>query len=149
MSYHITEDCIGCTACSRLCPVFAISGERGKLHTINEKRCVECGVCGRICTKNAVENTAGDRLPKLPRKEWPKPVIQQDGCSACQMCVAACTPGALSLSLPRFRGDLKVFAQLSAPAKCVGCGICAQTCPLRVITMEAPAAEPTKEGAAA
>jgi formate hydrogenlyase subunit 6/NADH:ubiquinone oxidoreductase subunit I len=142
MAYHITEACIGCTACARVCPVFAIAGQRGKLHVINEKRCVECGVCARACVKEAVANAAGDKLPKLPRKEWPKPNIAQDECSACQMCVEICTPGALSITLPKFRGDLKVYAQLDKPAKCVGCGMCAGICPLQIITMETPPPAP-------
>ena len=138
MAYKITEECTGCTACARLCPVFAISGERGAVHIINEKRCVDCGVCARACPKEVVTDSSGKRPGKLPRKQWPKPVICKEGCSACQMCVDICTPGALSISPPVSKGDIDVFAQLSNPAKCVGCGICADICPLDVITMESP-----------
>jgi len=136
MAYQITEDCTGCTACAKLCPVFAIEGERGARHAINQKRCVECGVCARTCPQGGIADTAGKRLPKLPRKEWPKPAIRQAECSACQMCVDICTAAALSMSLPKTRGDLNVFAQLSAPNKCVGCGLCAEICPLRIIEMK-------------
>ena len=136
---HITEDCVGCDGCAKLCPVFAISGVRGQLHVINEKRCVECEVCSRFCPRGGIMDASGNKLPRLPRKAWPKPNIRQEECSACQMCVQTCTVGALSVTLPKFRGDLNVFAELSAPAKCVGCGLCAETCPLRIITMESPA----------
>ena len=54
MAFSINENCIGCTACAALCPVFAINGTRGEKHSINEKRCVECGVCGKACPKAAV-----------------------------------------------------------------------------------------------
>ena len=141
MAYFITEACSGCTACSRLCPVFAIAGERGGRHVINAKRCVECGVCARACAKEGVADAAGNKLSKLPRKDWPKPVIKQDECSACQMCVDACTARALSISLPKARGDLEVYAYLSQPKKCVGCGICEDVCPLRIIAMESPVKE--------
>ncbi len=138
MAYSITEKCNGCTACARLCPVFAIAGERGQLHTINAKRCVECAVCAHACVQQAVADADGDFPPKLPRKAWHVPSIKTEECSACQMCVHICTAGALSISLPAFRGDLNVFAQLSAPKKCVGCGLCASICPLGIITMQAP-----------
>jgi len=147
MAYQITADCTGCTACAKLCPVFAIEGERGARHSINQTRCVECGVCARACPQGGIADSKGNRLPKLPRKEWPKPAIRQAECSACQMCADVCTPGALSISLPKTRGDLEVFAQLSEPNKCVGCGLCAEICPLRIIEMERPS--PEVKGAAA
>ena len=136
MAYQITAECTGCTACAKLCPVFAVEGERDARHSINPKRCVECGVCARVCARESVADAAGNRLPRLPRKEWPKPSIRQAECSACQMCVNTCTSGALSITLPQTPGDLGVYAQLSAPNKCVGCGLCAQICPLRIIEMK-------------
>ena len=141
MAYYITEECIGCTVCARLCPVFAISGERKQRHVINPKRCVECGVCARACSQEGIADAAGNKMSKMPRKDWPRPNIDQSQCSACQMCVDACTKGALSITLPKERGSLDVYAQLSDPKKCVGCGICANMCPLGIITMEGGAAQ--------
>ncbi len=135
MSYTISGLCGGCTACAKLCPVFAIEGERGGLHTINEKRCVECGVCGRICSKGAVSDSAGKICSRVKRSEWPVPVINTELCSACGICVNDCTKEALRISLPRFRGDIKVYAELADERRCVGCGICEKHCPLGLITM--------------
>jgi formate hydrogenlyase subunit 6/NADH:ubiquinone oxidoreductase subunit I len=137
MAYHITDDCKGCTACKRACPVFAISGERGVVHGINEKRCVECGVCGRICPAGAVTDAAGVVCASQKRAEWEKPVVDAESCSACGICVTDCTAGALTISLPKFRGDIRVNAELSAPQKCVACSLCARHCPLGAITMGA------------
>jgi len=139
MSYHISEACTGCTLCAKSCPVFAITGEQGSLHSINEKRCVDCGVCGRVCMKGAVADNAGKLCSPLKRAEWPKPVINREICSACQICVHDCTAGALRISLPQSRGDIGVFAELADSKRCTGCAICMRHCPIAAITMEVPA----------
>ena len=46
--------CLGCTACSRNCPVDAIEGELKKPHTINQDLCIKCGTCYTKCKFNAI-----------------------------------------------------------------------------------------------
>jgi len=135
-AYNINESCSGCTVCAKLCPVFAITGEKNVRHVINEKRCVECGVCGRVCQQGAVIDSAGKKCIPVKRVQWPKPVIDTGICSACTICVNDCTAGALRISLPEFRGDINVFAELFQPQKCTGCAVCQKHCPLDAIRME-------------
>lgn len=54
VQYKITDKCIGCTLCSRNCPVGAISGEVKKQHTIDTAKCIKCGVCMDKCKFKAI-----------------------------------------------------------------------------------------------
>jgi len=55
LQYVIEPDnCVGCTACARNCPVNAISGERKGIHVIDQSTCIKCGACLEKCKFNAV-----------------------------------------------------------------------------------------------
>ena len=49
LSIVITDDCIGCTACTKVCPVDCISGERKGLHVIDQDKCIKCEACIAKC----------------------------------------------------------------------------------------------------
>ncbi|MFW5845911.1 MAG: NADH-ubiquinone oxidoreductase-F iron-sulfur binding region domain-containing protein, partial [Planctomycetota bacterium] len=47
--------CKGCTACIKVCPVDAISGERKQPHIIDAASCIRCGACAERCRFDAVQ----------------------------------------------------------------------------------------------
>ena len=52
--YEITDKCIGCTACSKKCPVGAISGQVKGQHVIDQTKCIKCGKCEETCKFGAI-----------------------------------------------------------------------------------------------
>ncbi len=50
----IEEACNGCGACLRPCPQEAISGEKKKVHRIDQEKCIKCGICFDICKFDAI-----------------------------------------------------------------------------------------------
>ena len=54
VTYHITEACRGCTACTRVCAVKAIEGNIKERHVIDVDKCVRCGACMSACRFNAI-----------------------------------------------------------------------------------------------
>jgi NADH-quinone oxidoreductase subunit F len=53
--YEVDEKaCTGCQVCARKCPQEAITGEKKKLHTLNQEKCVKCGICYDACKFDAI-----------------------------------------------------------------------------------------------
>ncbi len=53
--YRIDEqDCDGCHACFKACPVAAITGKTKELHVIADDLCISCGACFDACPAAAI-----------------------------------------------------------------------------------------------
>ena len=49
------EICKGCSKCSRVCPVGAITGKVKEPFTINQDKCIKCGSCVSTCPFKAIK----------------------------------------------------------------------------------------------
>ncbi|HOL89175.1 MAG TPA: NADH-quinone oxidoreductase subunit NuoF [Anaerohalosphaeraceae bacterium] len=54
LSFVVQDNCVGCGACKRVCPVNAVSGNRKEKHSINPNLCIKCGQCYDACKFNAI-----------------------------------------------------------------------------------------------
>jgi NADH-quinone oxidoreductase subunit F len=50
----LPDKCKSCGLCSKGCPVQAITGEKGRPYSIDQKKCISCGSCRSACKFGAV-----------------------------------------------------------------------------------------------
>lgn len=136
MAHFITDTCIGCTACVRVCPTDAITGERKELHVIDPELCIDCGACENACPVECIENQHGVMLPRIAKRaDWPKPVVHEELCTGCNFCVDVCPFDCLELTGPQMMG----IAELVKPMQCVACYQCEEVCAKGAIEVLPPA----------
>ena len=64
--------CIGCTLCIDACPVDAIVGAQGHLHTVVEDWCIGCELCVPPCPVDCIDMLA-------PRGAWTRELKRAAG----------------------------------------------------------------------
>lgn len=69
---HIDEQtCIGCVKCVRACPVDAILGAAGQMHTVIPGLCTGCGLCLPPCPVDCIDMRPP--VAALRGRMWAKP----------------------------------------------------------------------------
>lgn len=141
MPFLITDKCIGCAVCTKVCPVAAITGLRNKQHRVIPELCFDCGACGRICPHGAVLDADKNVFKRIRlRKNWPKPVIELGKCISCKICMDACPTGCFGLDYTKDTQDTSGYPVLAKPRQCIACGFCETECPVDAIKMVKPEA---------
>ena len=139
MAFFITDKCVGCALCRKICPVVCIAGKPSKLHRVDPDRCIDCGACGRVCPHEAILDPKRRVAQRIRfRRTWDQPVIMRDRCMSCDICIDACPVQCLTLDYTADTADTSVFPVLSDAHACIACGFCADDCPVDAITMVKP-----------
>lgn len=122
------------TACRRLKPIHPVAppGRRSMADFLD--RCTGCGLCVAHCPTHALTPSTGQLGWLHPLK----PVMDYDRGAClfdCTRCTDLCPTGALT---PLTTDEKHIFiighARVEA-ANCIGCGLCAESCPRRTITL--------------
>ena len=50
----ITEECIACGCCVKVCPFDAIKVYKGMYAVVSEEKCVGCGKCANVCPASVI-----------------------------------------------------------------------------------------------
>lgn len=53
--YVITDRCIGCGTCTRVCPQGAVEQEKSETFSISQNHCLQCGNCFENCPVQAID----------------------------------------------------------------------------------------------
>lgn len=139
----IDEDkCTGCGRCVEQCPQNSIAvlernvdvyagctnTDKGKKVTENcTAGCIGCGICAKACPFEAI--TMENNLP----------VIDEDKCRSCWICVEKCPRKCMLTTKPDKAAEIDY-------TKCISCTLCKKACPFGMIEGEVKEKHVVKEG---
>ena len=136
MTYSITDNCIGCMVCKRICPTGAIYGEKKQVQEINPDQCIACGACGHICPKSAIMDPAGVICTAIKKSQLAIPIFNHSLCVSCNSCMQACPVSCIAMTTQAPEDGSHAFPYLAKAGRCISCGFCEIDCPVDAITME-------------
>ena len=139
MTHSISDVCVGCGACLRVCPVDAIEGLPKQLHIIDPDICIDCGACGIVCPVSCISDQKGVLYQFLKPRQRPRAVVHPESCSGCQYCISICPFDCLELQVKPGEAFATATSMVVRPNKCTACRLCIDVCPRETIELEYPA----------
>ncbi len=122
-----TSGCLGLGDCASVCPVDAISMERG-IPEIDEEICISCGKCEKECPRQIIELRPSTDFVHVRcgnrEKGKAAKTACPSACIACKKCEKECPFDAIHVI-----DNLAVIDY----EKCKNCGKCVKVCPMNVI----------------
>lgn len=52
---RIGKDCVACGCCAKVCPIGAVTIDRGIRAVVRKERCVGCGKCAAECPASSIQ----------------------------------------------------------------------------------------------
>mgnify|MGYP001097024151 CR=1 FL=1 len=121
--------CLGYGSCVDACPFDAIHIVDG-IAVVDKEACKACGKCVDACPKHLIELIPYKQktFVQCNSNEKGKALMDvcQVGCIGCRLCERNCEAGAITVN--------NFLAHIDAD-KCTNCGVCAEKCPRKIITV--------------
>ncbi len=117
--------CIGCTLCLPPCPVDAIVGAQGVMHTVLETECTGCELCIPACPVDCISLT-----PAPIEVAQPLDIPENTRCINCGACDPVCP---VYLPVQTLLHDVRTghdsLSAVHGVERCIECGLCNRVCP--------------------
>jgi ferredoxin len=66
----VSEECVACGSCIKVCPLKAVSIPKGIRAIIDEDKCIGCGKCAKACPADVIQIIErGDLYVRKQEKE--------------------------------------------------------------------------------
>ena len=120
-------ECIGCTLCMPPCPVDAIVGAKGMMHTVVKSLCTGCELCIPACPVDIIHPIKATPSSTTPAE------THDHHCIGCGLCLAPC-PVHLNPQLLFNLVDTQQLTQADNAdiTRCIECGLCDDSCPSEI-----------------
>ena len=120
-------DCIGCALCLPACPIDAIVGAQGQMHTVIAAHCTGCELCVPACPVDCITMSGYISRPDQTAQAG---LPLRSGCISCGACDPVCP-----INLPVSQlwmlldSDAPDAAEAQGLERCIECGLCDRACP--------------------